>query len=164
MVPVVCGCVATGLCVCVLLPLVNSGWGTWDAEDQHVLVMGENQQLHFVSMLCYPSDASLTLPNVLAAVRTVQDVGTLGGVLGVPGTKRDEVVQQSGSDDKMREGLVKYYMDTFPNASWEHLGGRLLYWGKDAALEEVKVHIKPTEGEHGLSNDMCQCCASWLGQ
>ena len=122
--------------------------------------MGENQQLHLVSMLCFPLDASLTLPNVLAAVRTVQ-VGTLGIVLEVPYTKRDEVEQQSASDEERREGLVKYYVDTSPNASWEDLGGELLSWREEAAMEEVKVYIKPTEGEYGVSIDMCQCFASW---
>ena len=111
--------------------------------------MGENQQLHLVSMLCFPSDASLTLPKVLAAVRTV-NVGILEGVLGVPRTKQDEVEQQSASAEERREGLVKYYMDTHPNASWEGLGGRLLYVQEEAAMEEVKVHIKPTEGEYGV--------------
>ena len=126
--------------------------------------MGENQQLHLVSMLCFPSDASLTLPKVLAAVRTV-DVGKLGTyVLEVPDTKRDEVEQQSASVEERREGLVKYYLDTFPYASWVDLGRRLLRWGEEAAMEDVKVHIKPTEGEYGVTIDMCQCFASWLGQ
>ena len=151
--------------LCVLLPLVNP-WNRmgdiWDAGDQHVLVMGENQQLHLVSMLCFPSDASLTLLKVLAAVRTVRDVGTLGNVLGVPLTKRDEVEQQSASVEERREILVKYYVDTHPNASWEWLGGRLLWSGEDAAMEEVKVYIKPTEGEYGVSIDMCQCFACYL--
>ena len=111
--------------------------------------MGENQQLHLVSMLCFPSDASLTLPKVLAAVRTV-DVGILEGVLRVPLTERYEVEQQSASAEERREGLVKYYMDTHPNASWEGLGGGLLYVKEEAAMEEVKVHIKPTEGEYGV--------------
>ena len=116
--------------------------------------MGGNQQLHLVSMLCFPLDASLTLPKVLAAVRTV-DVGRLGKVLEVPLTKRDEVKQQSASAEERREGLVKYHLDTFPNPSWEHMGGRLLHWEEDAAMEKVKVHIKPTEGEYGVSIDMC---------
>ena len=98
-------------------------------------------------MLYFPSDASLTLPKVLAAVRTV-DVGRLERVLEVPDTKRDEVEQQSASAEERREGLVKYYMDTYPNASWEWLGGGLLSRGEEAAMEEVKVHIKPTEGEY----------------
>ena len=130
---------------------------------QHVLVMWENQQLHLVSMLCFPSDASLTLPKVLAALRTV-DVGELGLVLMVPDTKRDEVKQQSASVEERREGLVKYYVDTSPYASWEDLGGMLLLRAVEAAMEEVKVHIKPTQGEYGVSIDMCQCFASWLGQ
>ena len=114
-------------------------------------------------MLCFPSDASLTLPKVLAALRTVHVWG-LGDVLEVPNTKMNEVRQQSASDEERREGLVKYYMDTSPNASWEDLGGKLLSWGEEAAMEEVKVHIKPTQGEYGVSIDMCQCFTSWLHQ
>ena len=117
--------------------------------------MEGNQQLHLVSMLCFPLDASLTLPKVLAAVGTVR-VGTLGNVLMVPSTKK-ELRQQSAGDEERRKGLVKYYMDTAPNASWEDLGGRLLYEGEEAAMEEVKVHIKPTQGKYGVSIDMCQC-------
>ena len=124
--------------------------------------MGENQQLHLVSMLCFLSDASPTLPKVLAAMRTVS-LRRLESVLAVPNTKRDEVRRQSASDEERREGLVKYYMDTSPYASWEDLGGQLLRWEEEAALEEVMVHIKPTEGEYGVSIDMCQCFASWLG-
>ena len=121
----------------------HAGWVDW-----------ENQQLHLVSMLCFPSDASLTLPKVLAALRTV-DMERLGDVLRVPSPKWDEVEQQSASVEERREGLVKYYMDTSPYASWEDLGGGLLYEGEDAALEEVKVHIKPTQGEYCVSIDMC---------
>ena len=111
-------------------------------------------------MLCFPSDASLTLPNVLAAVRRV-DAVILGYVLNIPVTM---VRQQSASAEERREGLVKYYMDTSPNASWAHMGGRLLLYEEEAAMEKVKVHIKPTQGEYGVSIDMCQCLASWLGQ
>ena len=120
---------------------------------------GGEQQLHLVSMLCFPSDASLTLPKVLAAVRTVQDVERLGrDVLVVPYTKREEVEQQSASVEERREGLVKYYMDTSPYASWEGLGGELLRWEGEAAMEEVKVH---TEGEYGVQ---CAILVAATGQ
>ena len=152
---------ATCVCCCHYIgkPLEqNGGHGMLE-----ILVMGENQQLHFVSMLCFPSDASLTLPKVLAAVRTV-DVGRLEIVLQVPLPKKDEVEQQSASFEERKVGLVKYYVDASPNASWEDLGRRLLSWEEEAAMEEVKVHIKPTQGEYGVSIDMCQCFTSWLGQ
>ena len=150
--------------LCVLLPLVNpwnrmGDMGCWGSACP---CYGGEQQLHLVSMLCFPSDASLTLPKVLAAVRTVRDVRTLGRyVLELPGTKRDEVRQQSASVEERREGLVKYYMDTHPNASWEGLGGRLLYVQEEAAMEEVKVHIKPTEGEYGVQ---CAILVAATGQ
>ena len=95
------------------------------------------------------SDSSLTLPNVLAAFRTVHDVETLEGVLEVPDAKAEEVERQSASYKERREGLVKYFLQTHPNASWEWLGGRLLWWEKNAAaVQSVKVHIKPNEGEY----------------
>ena len=122
---------------------------------------GGEQRLHLVSMLYFPSDASLTLPKVLAAVRTVRDVERLANVLEVPDTKRAEVEQQSASAEERREGLVKYYMDTHPYASWEGLGGELLSRGEEAAMEEVKVHIKPTEGEYGVQ---CAILVAATGQ
>lgn len=95
----------------------------------------------------FPSDTSLTLPNVLAVVRTVQGVERLGmNVLEVPYTKREEVKQQSTSDEEQREGMVKYFMQTHPSATWEWLGGRLLWLEEYEAVRDVKVHIKPNEG------------------
>ena len=99
--------------------------------------------------VCY-ADASFTLPNVLAAVKAVLGVETLGGVLEVPDTKREEARQQSASDEERREGLVRYFLHTHPNASWEWLGGQLQWWeGEDVALQNVKMHIKPNEFKGG---------------
>ena len=92
----------------------------------------------------FPSDVSLTLPNVLAAVRTVQKLGDY--VIEVPDTKVEEVRQQSASDEERREGLVRYFLHAHPNASWEWLGGELLRCEEDAAVQNVKVHIKLYEG------------------
>ena len=33
----------------------------------------------------------------------------------------------SASDQEKREGLVSYYLHLLTNASWEHLGGKLLW-------------------------------------
>ena len=99
----------------------------------------------FIWCLCY-ADASFTLSNVLSAVRAVLGVETLGGVLEVPDTKREEARQQSASDEERREELVRYFLHTHPNASWEWLGGQLQWWeGEDVALQNVKMHIKPNE-------------------
>lgn len=104
------------------------------------LVILENMCIRF------PPDASLTHRNVLAALRTVQDVKTLGVILGISRPKRAELGRQSGSNEERREGLAHHFLQTVSNASWESLGGRLLRCGEDAALKAVKLHIKPDEG------------------
>ena len=93
----------------------------------------------------FPSDTSLTLTNIMAAIRTVQDMDILGYILEVPSTKKQEL-KRSANDEERKKGLVKYFLDTHPIASWERLGGELLCWGESKAVEEVKVHIKPNEG------------------
>ena len=93
------------------------------------------------------SDVSLTSRNVLAALRTVQDVEILRDILEVP-TNRMKLRQQSASIEEEREGLANYFLKTCPYASWEWLGGQLLLWEQDAALETVKVHIKPDQGKY----------------
>ena len=121
---------------------IETGWGTWDVKDLHVMCI-----IILVSMLCFPSDTSLTLPNVLAALRTVEDVEILGAdVLHVPYTKREKVRRQSASVEEWREDLVKYFLHTNPNASWEWLLGQLLRYGEEAAVQDVKVHIETSEG------------------
>jgi hypothetical protein len=49
----------------------------------------------------------------------VEDVETLGVVIGVPYTKRVELAKQSASDEELREGLVNNFLQTSPYASWE---------------------------------------------
>ena len=97
-------------------------------------------------MSCFPPDASLTPRNVLAALSTVQDV-EMWLVLEVPENIVMKLRQQSGSNEVEREGLVNYFLQTHPYASWEWLGGKLLYWQHhENAVQHVKSHIKPDEG------------------
>ena len=104
---------------------------------------------------CFPPDASpLTPRNVLAALRTVQDEEMLRLVLEVPGNLMMKLRRQSASSEEEREGLVNYFLQTHPYASWEWLGGKLLQLQHDEnvvrhdenAVRHVKSHIKPDEG------------------
>ena len=111
---------------------------------------GENaardpQYLDSVSMSCFSSDASLSLHNVLDVVKTV-DTETLEDVLLVPDRKRDTVAENSTSDEEIREKFVKYFLQTSPFASWEDLGGELLFYECNAALQATKTYIKREEG------------------
>ena len=53
-----------------------------------------------------------------------------------------------GSEEERREKCIDYFLRVSPYASWECIGGRLLYWKEDTALQAVKGHIKPNEGEY----------------
>ena len=52
-----------------------------------------------------------------------------------------------GSEEERREKCIDYFLRVSPYTSWEWLGGRLLYWEEDTALQAVKGYIKPNEGE-----------------
>ena len=57
------------------------------------------------------------------------------------------MLMQSPSSEEEREGLVNYFLQTHPYASWEWLGGELLQLQSDEnAVRHVKSHIKPDEG------------------
>ena len=93
-------------------------------------------------MLCSPSDASLTTSNVERALRSV-DVRRLEVVLWIP-----LFVGGRGSEEERREKYIDYFLRVSPYPSWEWIGGRLLYFKQDTALQAVKGHIKPNEGEY----------------
>ena len=89
-----------------------------------------------------PADASFTCDNVLEALSSVT-AGDIGKILSIPFTKRMDLrrsCQESGV--AYRESLVSYFVETSPYASWEWLGGRLLYWEMGPALQRVKEYIK----------------------
>jgi hypothetical protein len=98
-----------------------------------------------VMSLC-PSDASLTPNNVLAALKRVEAMDTLGGVLKVPHNKNEELREQSKTEPERRELLVRYFLQTFPSASWAKIGGELQYWEEEEAFQQVKGRVKPHEG------------------
>ena len=93
-------------------------------------------------MLCSPSDASLTTSKVERALRSV-DVWMLENVLWIPRSLRGR-----GSVEERREKCIDYFLRVSPYTSWEWIGGRLLYSEEDTALQAVKGHIKPNEGEY----------------
>ena len=76
----------------------------------------------------------------MGALRSV-DVWRLEQVLSVPGTS-------SGRGEERRKRVVCYFLQNSPYASWEWIGGQLLRFKENKALQAVKWHIKPNEGEY----------------
>ena len=82
---------------------------------------------------------------MLAAVKTVEGE-KLAEALDVPFPKREELKKQSTTDEDFKHGLATYFLGTHPFASWAHIGGALLCWEEEEALEGVKAHIVPEQG------------------
>ena len=76
---------------------------------------------------------------MVGALRSV-DEGKLKLVLRVPGTERGR------SEEERKEKIIRHFIQTSPYASWEWIGGRLLLYEEDMAMQVVKEHIKPEEG------------------
>ena len=57
-------------------------------------------------------------------------------------------VRGRGSEEQRREKCIDYFLRVSPYTSWEWIGGRLLYWEENTALQAVKRYIKPNEGEY----------------
>ena len=76
-------------------------------------------------------DPSLTSHSLLD---TVGDYD-LDAVLEIPWVKR-----------MSRDDSVKYYLDTHPNAGWNHLAGKLLYKEQHRALKKLKGNVTADKG------------------
>ena len=63
-------------------------------------------------------DMTFTPMNVLRAVRDVKKTDGLGGYLGVPESKRDEIKSQFSSETQQRKAYINYFIEHDPEASW----------------------------------------------
>ena len=103
--------------------------------------------------VCVPPDPSLTSHSLLAALDTVKnavsdyyDDDDLETVFDIPFPKWEEMRSRCVEEDTYRGELVHYYLGTHPQASWNHLAGRLLYCKENRALEKVKGKVKADKG------------------
>ena len=108
--------------------------------------------------VCVPPDHSLTSHSLLAALDTVENAETdlyyfdgcgydhLEAVLDIPFPKWEEMRYRCVEEDTYRGELVHYYLGTHPQASWNHLAGRLLLFEENRALEKVKGKVKADKG------------------
>ena len=104
--------------------------------------------------VCVPPDPSLISRSLLAALDTVKNAKTardyydyhLEVVLGIPDPKWEEMRSRCVEEDTYRGELVHYYLSTHPQASWNHLAARLLYYEQNRALEKVKRKVKADKG------------------
>ena len=81
-----------------------------------------------------------TLPNLLSVLEGVTDWYDLGGWLGVPYSKRDDIRLRSPTASEGLEVVLKEWLENHPAPSWRGLA-RALYWTREVpehtALQRV---------------------------
>ena len=71
---------------------------------------------------------------------------SLADQLGIPGSKKKEIIQQPQSLQQ-QVALASYCVAFLPRFSWSTLAGGLYYCEEDAALQAARRYIKREEGK-----------------
>ena len=82
------------------------------------------------------------MENVREVMAEVGDWETVGGLLGVPPSKREEIKQQSSTEREKSIALGDYWVNTVPDASWQRLARVLYYEGEERAVVVIKQYVQ----------------------
>ena len=77
---------------------------------------------------------------------TVKD-DRLEDCLLVPSSKQDEIREKTSTSAEYREGLINYFIQYSPYATWSGLSGELYYNECPEAVAAAKRFIKRTPGK-----------------
>ena len=81
---------------------------------------------------------TFTRRNVQRAVRQVKNTNDLGGWLGVPRTRREEIKRQFSSVPQRVKAYINYFMDHDPLASWRSVIVALDRMGEKEAADNIR--------------------------
>ena len=82
------------------------------------------------------------MENVREVMAEVGDWGNVGTGLGVPFSKRWEIIQQSSTEREKSLALGDYWVNTDPDASWEKLARVLYQQGEEKAAAVMKQYLQ----------------------
>ena len=97
-----------------------------------------------------PSDPTLTVEKVTEVMGEVGDRERVWGLLGVPASKQAEITQQSSTEGEKSRALSQYWVNCYPDASWERLASALYFRGEERAAVMAGQYL-PMKG----------ACISW---
>ena len=80
---------------------------------------------------------------------TIKDLHKLADCLRVPSTKRREIRETTSTSAEYREGLINYFIQYSPYATWSDLCGKLYYNEHPEAVAAARKFIKRTPGKCG---------------
>ena len=71
----------------------------------------------------------------------VGDKGLVWVLLGVPQSKRTELMQQSSTEEEKTHAVSQYYVNCSPHPSWERLAIELYEKGEERAAMMAKQYL-----------------------
>ena len=89
---------------------------------------------------------TFTTMNVLRAVREVEDTDHLGEWLGVPESKREEILSQFSSVIQQRKAFINYFIENDPEASWRSVIWALDEMGHKKIADDIRHLAVPVSG------------------
>ncbi len=101
-----------------------------------------------MSYLDSTSDPTLTEEKVYRVMGEVRNWRRVGYYLGVPESRWDQIKDTHSTEEAKKRALVRYYLQTVHDASWERLAGELYYRQQDSALAVVKELFHSSQGMH----------------
>ena len=88
------------------------------------------------------------MENVREVMAEVGNWVMVGDWLGVPRSKRQEIIQQSSTEREKSLALGDYWVNTHPEASWEKLATALYQVGEEKAVAVTKQYLQQQQGEY----------------
>ena len=95
----------------------------------------------------YSLDHSFTRQNISMVTATIKD-DQLGYCLDVPSSKQREIREKTSTPAEYREGLINYFIQYSPYATWSDLSGRLYYNKYPEAVAAARRFIRRTPGKY----------------
>ena len=92
---------------------------------------------------------TFTTRNVQRAVREVKNTDRLGFCLGVPPSKRDEILEQFSSVPQQVKAYINYFMEHDPVASWRAVIVALDRMREKEAADAIRHLAEPVTGRAG---------------
>ena len=88
-----------------------------------------------------PSDPTLTVDNVSEVMREVGDRERVWVGLGVPVSKRTELMRQSSTEEEKTHAVSQYWISSSPDATWKRLTLSLYLSGEERATVMAKQYL-----------------------
>ena len=102
--------------------------------------------MQILNLSPYSSDHSFTCQNISMVTASLDD-NKLAGILQVPDSIWDKIREKTSTSADFREGVIEYYVQYSPRATWGQLAGRLYYIEYREALDAARRFIERTPGK-----------------